>query len=59
MSKDPEPGFYWVRNFDSGDWVIAELSTDPGRYPWTLLGTDEIYEASEFAEIGERIPNHE
>jgi hypothetical protein len=39
--------------------VIAELSTDPGRYPWTLLGTDEIYEASEFAEIGERIPNHE
>ena len=50
-------GFYWVRiTTNYGDeWTIGEFNGGN----WQLLGTDEIYETNEFAEIGSRIERNE
>lgn len=53
-----ESGYYWVREGGSG-WEPAEWTSGPigGSMAWesgfwTLLGSDERFDDSDFAEIG-------
>jgi len=54
--EDMGPGYYWVKF--CGEWTVGEY--DPGsHYPWTLVGSDEIYMEWDMEEIGERVERRE
>lgn len=50
--KDRKPGYYWVLLKDGGVWTIGYYDGDD-TYPWTIVGSDDIFNDEEFAVIDE------
>ena len=57
--SEREPGFYWVKSPHTNGWEPAELTAGStsrwSKYPWSVIGSDEILSEEEVGEIGERI----
>ena len=54
-----EKGFYWVktniRNYVEG-WSIGFYDPAARKYPWEVIGSDNIYDDTNILEVGEKIP---
>jgi hypothetical protein len=50
VSKEREPGFYWVKLYKVSKWTICKFDDDYWKYP----GSDEIFEDTDFWFIDEK-----
>ena len=49
------PGFYWVRFVGYEDWSIARYYVTSLSDGWNICGREELWDVSDFAEIGPRV----